>query len=123
MIQAVDGGNSFNLFGIKADSRWSGSRITVPTLEFEQGVAVRRKAAFRAYDSFSDSFKDYTDFVLSNPRYRPALEAGDGRSYLASLQEAGYATDPRYAEKIEAILERPETKQVLKRLKSTGHGS
>ncbi len=121
MIRTPDGASSFNLFGIKADSRWPGERVTVPTLEFEQGVAVRRKATFRAYGSFAESFRDYADFVLTNSRYRPALEAGDGRIYLASLQESGYATDPRYAEKILAILERPETKQVIEYLKSAGH--
>jgi len=119
MIRKGDGNNSFNLFGIKADQRWSGDKAIVPTLEYEDGVAVRQKAAFRAYDSFADSFKDYAAFLQSNPRYQPALQTVDGGSYLSSLQEAGYATDPRYAEKIEAILNRPETKQVLAQLKST----
>jgi len=119
MIRTGDGNNSYNLFGIKADQRWSGDKAIVPTLEYEDGVAVRQKAAFRAYDSFADSFKDYASFLQSNPRYQPALKAGDGGSYLSSLQDAGYATDPRYAEKIKAILDRPETKQVLAQLKST----
>ena len=119
MIRTGDGNNSFNLFGIKADQRWSGGKAIVPTLEYEDGVAVRQKAAFRAYDSFADSFKDYASFLQSNPRYQPALKANDGGSYLSSLQEAGYATDPRYAEKIKAILDRPETKQILAQLKST----
>jgi len=119
MIRKGDGNNSFNLFGIKADQRWSGDKAIVPTLEYEDGVAVRQKAAFRAYDSFADSFKDYASFLQSNPRYQPALKANDGGSYLSSLQEAGYATDPRYAEKIKAILDRPETKQILAQLKTT----
>jgi len=31
---------SFNLFGIKAGSQWSGASVNVPTLEFEEGIAV-----------------------------------------------------------------------------------
>ncbi|VAX08886.1 Flagellar protein FlgJ [peptidoglycan hydrolase] [hydrothermal vent metagenome] len=119
MIRAADGGTSYNLFGIKADSRWSGDRMMVPTLEFEQGVAVRQKASFRAYESFADSFRDYADFLVSSPRYQQVLQASDGPAYLASLQESGYATDPRYAEKIVAILERPDTQQILEHLKAT----
>ena len=120
MIRTGDGSNSFNLFGIKADHRWSGDKAIVPTLEYEEGVAVRQKAAFRAYSSFADSFRDYAAFLHSNPRYQPALQTDDGASYLSSLQEAGYATDPRYAEKIKAILDRPETKQILAQLKTSG---
>ena len=47
---------SFNLFGIKAGSQWSGATVNVPTLEFEEGVAVRKVERFRAYNSPADSF-------------------------------------------------------------------
>ncbi len=119
MIRTGDGSNSFNLFGIKADHRWSGDKAIVPTLEYQDGVAVRQKAAFRAYNSFADSFRDYAAFIQTNPRYQAALQADDSSTYLSSLQEAGYATDPQYAEKIKAILDRPEMKQLLAQLKST----
>ncbi len=118
MIRRSDGDSSFNLFGIKADYRWSGERAIVPTLEYEGGVAVRQKAAFRVYDSFAESFHDYVSFLQTNPRYQNALQADDSGSYLTSLQEAGYATDPHYARKITAILDRPELQQVLAQLKS-----
>ncbi len=59
--------NSFNMFGIKAGGSWDGKRVNVPTLEYEDGVAVRRKDSFRAYDSPSDSFKDYADMVYQQP--------------------------------------------------------
>ncbi len=118
MIRTGNGDNSFNLFGIKADQRWSGDKVIVPTLEYEEGVAVRQKAAFRVYSSFADSFNDYASFLQSDPRYQPALIADNGASYLSSLQSAGYATDPRYAEKIKAILDRPEMRQVITQLKS-----
>jgi flagellar protein FlgJ len=78
---------------------------------------VRRQAAFRAYASFEESFQDYADFIQGNPRYQGALAAQDGRSYLAGLQEAGYATDPKYAEKIGDILGRLTGEQPLAQLK------
>ncbi len=117
MIRNDQGGNSFNLFGIKADHRWAGERVTVPTLEYKDGVAVRQKATFRAYDSFADSFRDYADFISGSARYQPALDANDGERYLASLQVSGYATDPQYAKKIVAILARPDTQQIIDQLK------
>lgn len=104
-IAKEDGAASFNLFGIKADNRWQGDRAVVNTLEFRDGVAKREKAAFRAYDSFSQSFDDYANFLTSSERYKDALQAGDDASmFAASLQKGGYATDPKYAEKIENIL-------------------
>ncbi|MCL6414448.1 flagellar assembly peptidoglycan hydrolase FlgJ [Aestuariirhabdus sp. Z084] len=101
MIQREDGGNSFNLFGIKADSRWSGDTAEVTTTEFRQGVALKETAAFRAYDSFLTSFDDYATFLQQNDRYQNALQhGGDSVKFLQGLQQAGYATDPEYAEKI-----------------------
>ncbi|WP_394182565.1 flagellar assembly peptidoglycan hydrolase FlgJ [Marinomonas posidonica] len=104
-IAKEDGTASFNLFGIKADTRWSGDRAVVNTLEFRNGVAQREKAAFRAYDSFAQSFDDYADFLSSSERYKDALGAGEDTSkFAASLQAGGYATDPKYADKIDNIL-------------------
>lgn len=104
-IAKENGEASFNLFGIKADNRWQGDRAVVNTLEFRGGVAKQEKAAFRAYDSFSQSFDDYANFLKTNDRYKDALQAGDDASkFAASLQQGGYATDPKYAEKIDNIL-------------------
>jgi len=99
------GESSHNLFGIKADSRWEGKRVTVSTLEYESGVMARRQDPFRAYDSFEESFQDYSSFLRSNPRYRNALmQAGDPDAFLRGLQAAGYATDPAYAKKVSSVL-------------------
>lgn len=95
---------SFNLFGIKAGSQWSGATVNVPTLEFEQGVAVRKVERFRSYDSPADSFRDYARLIRSNPRYEDALGAGSNiASFASALQQGGYATDPDYARKLVAV--------------------
>ncbi|RJQ48000.1 MAG: flagellar assembly peptidoglycan hydrolase FlgJ [Gammaproteobacteria bacterium] len=105
MIEHADGRNSHNLFGIKANAGWEGERAVVPTLEYENGIAQRQRAAFRAYDSFAESFRDYVQFLRVNPRYRQALEvAHDPAAFAQALQDAGYSTDPRYAQKILGLL-------------------
>ncbi len=105
MITRPDGSHSHNLFGIKADLRWPGERVTATTLEFEDGIAVRRQESFRAYDTFAASFSDYVEFLQSSPRYEAALShGGDRRRFVEGLQQAGYATDPGYAAKINSIV-------------------
>ncbi len=98
-----DGRSSHNLFGIKADSRWSGPQVGARTLEFRDGTLQREQASFRAYASPAESVADYAEFIAANPRYRDALAAGDAARYLQELQRAGYATDPDYANKIMSI--------------------
>jgi flagellar protein FlgJ len=98
------GSSSYNLFGIKAGSSWEGATANVPTLEFEDGVAVRKVERFRAYASPADSFSDYARLIGSNPRYENARGAGgDVATFASALQEGGYATDPNYAQKIVAV--------------------
>ena len=98
------GESSNNLFGIKAGSQWPGATVKVPTLEFEDGVAVRKVDTFRSYDSAADSFRDYARLIRDNPRYEDAVGSGQNVATFASaLQQGGYATDPDYARKIVAI--------------------
>jgi flagellar protein FlgJ len=118
LIRSADGSPANNLFGIKADQRWDGDRVSVDTLEYDQGTAVKKRAAFRSYESLRDSFHDYVDFLQSNPRYDKALEStADSASYFTALQRAGYATDPEYANKINAVMNGAEMTRALERLK------
>jgi len=115
------GDSAFNLFGIKTGRRWKGESVNIGTLEYEQGVAVRKKDKFRAYQSFGDSFNDYVDFLRSNPRYSKALaNTSDSRVFFKELQKAGYATDPRYAAKLTSVLESKDMQRALQQLKDSG---
>jgi len=106
VAQDAHGASSHNLFGIKADSGWTGPVTQNRTLEYSGGVAHQQLAKFRRYDSYQESFDDYVKFLESNPRYRKALQAAaDSKQYLNELQSAGYATDPDYSKKINAVLE------------------
>lgn len=99
----AQGENSYNFFGIKADHRWDGDTVTVTTHEYREGQRITEKADFRAYPSIEAGLKDYSEFLQAQ-RYEKALAAGTNvEQYAKELQQAGYATDPRYAEKITRI--------------------
>ena len=114
-----DGSSSNNLFGIKAGSSWAGDKVSVPTLEYENGVAVRRRDAFRAYESPSDSFADYARLIADSPRYAQALGQGENiAGFARGLVQGGYATDPSYVAKITAIANSPQMHAALAALKN-----
>lgn len=105
-ILTADGENSHNLFGIKADRRWNGQATSVGTLEYREGIAKKEQANFRVYGSIKESLQDYVQFLKQSPRYQQALEsASDPSSFAHSLMDSGYATDPKYAEKIMGIFD------------------
>lgn len=113
MIQRGDGNNANNLFGIKATG-WKGERAAATTHEYSNGVRHTERADFRAYGSPAESFADYVRMLKHNPRYRQALESGgDVRRFASALQQAGYATDPRYADKISSIANGPTLDRAL----------
>lgn len=116
MIKDQDGRNSYNLFGIKADSGWRGGAAVVSTLEYRDGIPAQEKASFRSYNSYEESFRDYVSFIQNHSRYQDALKSGaDASKYLNGLQQAGYATDPKYADKIMGIVEQHFPKQLADR--------
>ncbi|MEZ8346737.1 flagellar assembly peptidoglycan hydrolase FlgJ [Vibrio splendidus] len=94
-------GNSNNLFNIKADRSWKGDKVATQTLEFHGKTAVKESASFRSYSNFEDSFNDYVKFLNENPRYETALQhQGNSESFIKGIHQAGYATDPNYADKV-----------------------
>ena len=94
-------GNSNNLFNIKADRSWKGDKVATQTLEFHGKTAVKESASFRSYSSFEDSFNDYVKFLNENPRYETALQhQGNSENFIKGIHQAGYATDPNYADKV-----------------------
>lgn len=111
VIHTSRGENSFNLFNIKAGSSWQGGKVSVNTLEYENGLPGQQRAEFRRYNSYEESFNDYINLLRNNPRYEQVLQAGENTSrYAEALQQAGYATDPRYAAKIKNILQQDVVK-------------
>ncbi len=99
-------GSSFNLFNIKADSRWDGDFTSKNVLEYRNGQPIQEQSRFRSYADYQQSFDDYVQFLQSNPRYQNALQnAGDPERFVEHLHKAGYATDPQYASKLKRIMQ------------------
>jgi len=118
IIHQSNGDNSHNLFGIKADRRWSGEVAKVSTLEYKNGLAKKEVAPFRVYDSYESSLKDYGRFVKDSERYQSAISNGKSiKGYSEGLQNAGYATDPNYAKKIQRIAAGETLNQVINDIK------
>lgn len=116
-IRHGDGTPSYNLFGIKAGGNWKGPVAEVTTTEYIDGQPRKVTAKFRAYGSYAESFADYARLMTNSPRYAAATRAVAEQSRTASagdashaarfahgLQQAGYATDPAYAEKLTRVI-------------------
>ncbi len=122
MPARANGNSSNNLFGMKAGSSWGGESVSVPTVEFEDGVAVRKRAQFRAYSNPAESFADYAQLIAENPRYAGALNHGeDVLGFARGLVNGGYATDPAYAQKLAAIANSPAMRDALAALKKVAN--
>ncbi len=103
-IKMADGSTSYNLFGIKAGKDWNGKVAEVATTEYQNGVASKQVARFRAYDNYNQAFQDYAKLLSDNPRYANTLGQGDGKAFAQALQQSGYATDPHYADKLVNVI-------------------
>ena len=56
--------------------------------------------------SVSFTILGYGKFLKSNPRYKSFLAAGANNedAQLTTLQQSGYATDPKYAQKLKSVI-------------------
>lgn len=111
-LESADGnsgltGKANNLFGIKGTGP-AGS-ITLPTTEYINGRAVTVNAAFRAYRNWGESLADHTALILNGVSWNRNLYRRvigiPGRQAAAEIAAAGYATDPRYTDKLIAIIQ------------------
>lgn len=110
-LRHPDGSDSHNLFGVKAGGKWSGAVASVPTTEYEGGLALHRTETFRSYPDHASAFRDFARLLLDNPRYHGALNTGnDARAYADALVRGGYATDPAYADKLARLAARLQSR-------------
>jgi flagellar protein FlgJ len=103
-LRHADGRSSHNLFNIKTGAGWSGAAVETRTTEFINGRSTSESARFRAYGSYAESFRDYARLLRDNPRFAAVLGQTDAAGFARSLQSAGYATDPLYADKLQRII-------------------
>ena len=104
-ITASDGTPSYNLFGIKANAAWKGKTVEALTTEYIDGKPQKRVEKFRAYDSYTESFQDFAGLISNSPRYEKVMaNLDDVQGYAGAIQNAGYATDPAYADKLVSVV-------------------
>jgi len=104
-LRHADGRPSYNLFNIKAGANWKGPVVEVPVTEYANGRKHTEIARFRAYGSYEEAFRDYANLLQNSPRYAAVLGQTDAKGFARSLQQAGYATDPMYADKLARIID------------------
>ena len=104
-LESADGNSDLavkanNHFGIKCHNDWKG-----PTY-YKKGDDPG-KSCYRKYRNASESFKDHSDFLRYGQRYAFLfdLEITDYKGWSHGLKKAGYATDPKYAQKLIKIIE------------------
>ncbi len=95
---ARKGNTHFNI-KVKASDNWTGGVV------YHDDDAPNE--AFRAYDTPEDSWIDHSEYLDTQPRYDSLFRHGvtDYRSWARGLKNAGYATDPLYAEKLVRVIE------------------
>ncbi len=104
-ILTRDGKPSYNVFGIKAGGDWKGATTDIMTTEYEGGVAKKVRATFRVYGSYMEALSDYVKLLSNNPRYAAVANAATPEQGARALQAAGYATDPKYAQKLVGMIQ------------------
>ncbi|MAN59497.1 MAG: N-acetylmuramidase [Flavobacteriaceae bacterium] len=89
-----------NHFGIKCHKEWTGERVYHDDDELQE--------CFRKYKDPKYSFRDHSLFLTQRSRYQDLfkLSKTDYKGWARGLKKAGYATDPRYPEKLISIIER-----------------
>ncbi|MGH1336782.1 MAG: glycoside hydrolase family 73 protein [Aureispira sp.] len=105
-----------NHFGIKANPHWDGNdRHCAYTHEWskqKEGM-YPAFACFRRYANTAEGYAGHSDFLTNRPRYAPLFQLAitDWKGWAKGLQKAGYATDPTYASKLIALVERYHLQQ------------
>lgn len=89
-----------NHFGIKCHAEWTGDSVKHDD-DLEQ-------ECFRKYVEPAESYKDHALFLTGRPRYANlfALPKGDYKAWAKMLRADGYATDPKYPDKLIGYIEK-----------------
>ncbi len=89
-----------NHFGIKCHKGWEGDR------DYHDDDA--KGECFRKYLHPVHSFRDHSVFLSTRARYASLFELrrDNYKGWARGLKKAGYATDPRYPQKVISIIER-----------------
>lgn len=94
-----------NHFGIKCHKDWNG-----PSVRYDDDSL---QECFRKYEHAEESYRDHALFLTGRSWYNPLfkLEKDDYRGWAIGLKKAGYATDPKYPDKLIGLIERYHLQQ------------
>lgn len=83
-----------NHFGIKCHTGWTGESV------YHDDDAEQE--CFRKYNDPAESYDDHSLFLTTRGRYASLfkLDKGDYEAWAHGLKAAGYATDPKYPDKL-----------------------
>jgi flagellar protein FlgJ len=98
-----------NFFGMKVMGTLGNDGVVwLPTSEYDSaGNLYQTSSAFRAYKSLADSIVDHDQLLEDAARYAPAMQAtSDPRQFAALIAQEGYSSDPAYADKLVALMDR-----------------
>lgn len=102
-----------NLFGIKKSDE--GQAYMKESWEVIDNKNVDVLSAFRWYEKKADSIKDHSAFFTSTDwrkdNYKNVIGETNYKKAAQALKEAGYATDPKYPDKLINIIELYELKK------------
>jgi LysM repeat protein len=89
-----------NHFGIKCHKEWGGESYIMDDDSANE--------CFRKYDDVLDSYSDHSMFLFSRSRYSSLFELpiNDYKGWCYGLKAAGYATDPKYPERLIDLIEK-----------------
>lgn len=104
IVRHADGRSSYNLFNIKVGSSWQGESVGRKVKEYQGNTPHTEAARFRSYGSYAEAFRDYANLLSRSERYADVLGQRTPDGFARSLQKAGFATDPMYADKITRII-------------------
>ncbi|HIW61073.1 MAG TPA: sporangiospore maturation cell wall hydrolase GsmA [Candidatus Stackebrandtia excrementipullorum] len=98
-----------NYFGMKCHDKQTGpiavDCMETDTRECNDDECWDTTAWFRVYDSVADSFSDHGRNLHENPRYEKAFDhTDDADAFIREVHKAGYATDPKYTDKIVGLM-------------------
>lgn len=90
-----------NHFGIKCKSYWQGKTFSHKDDDRDEFGKIT-ESCFRAYESAIDSYVDHSNFLSNTAHYQHCFQFDktDYINWAISLKSCGYATDPKYAEKL-----------------------
>lgn len=91
---------SNNHFGIKCHTGWEGEKV------YHDDDAEQE--CFRKYSDPAQSYRDHALFLTGRSRYSNLFKLGkdDYQAWAKGLRAAGYATDPKYPDKLISYIEK-----------------